>query len=301
MLTRILTTSLIAASIIAAHAANADPQPVKTDGTVITSVDVEDLLTRSLGLNRARRVAEDDACPGGGGGGGMRAKRWCYWDIEFRDLAVDKILDIKIGEVELSKIPSFYKFEHVGHENCWSTSYPFDEDVTYKSSQVVTVALTEVLTKVKDYSDQVGVNANLLTYIGVKEDTKIGTSIRYEVTKASTKSLQNEFELRQHIKYDIPAMTARWAYYSDEKKDVKVPITITGVIGGRVVDHSSYGSNYDRDVFKLTDKPESLRTFTIHGSIEFLGSNRSVDVKLREKALSASDCAASPPAGASER
>ena len=50
MLTRILATSLIGANIIAAHAATADPQPVKTDGTVITSVDVEDLLTHSLVL-----------------------------------------------------------------------------------------------------------------------------------------------------------------------------------------------------------------------------------------------------------
>ena len=232
----------------------------------------------------------------------MRAKRWCYWDVEFRDLAIDKFLNIKIGEVELSKIPSFYKFEHVGFENCWSTrAYPFDEDVTYKSSQSVTVALTEVLTKVKDYSDEVDVNANLLNYVGVRENTKIGTSIRYELTKASTQSLQDKFELHQHIKYDIPPLTASWAYYSDEKRDVKVPITITGVISGRVVDHSSYGPSYDRDMFRLIDRPEGVRTFTIHGSIEFLGSNRSLDVKTGDKPLSPSYCAAAAPPPASER
>jgi hypothetical protein len=89
-------------------------------------------------------------------------------------------------------------------------------------------------------------------------------------------------------------MTASWAYYADEKRDVKVPLTITGVIGGRVVDHSSY--NTDSELFRLVDKPEAGRTFTVHGDIEFLGSNRSLNVKTGDKVLSAEDCAqAAPP------
>jgi len=278
------------------HVAHAEPQPVQAGATVVTSIDVEDLLTKSLGLNRARRSAEDSGCPGGGGGGGgFRAKRYCYWDVEFRDLAIDKIISITVGDVELSQIPAYYKYEHVGFENCWSTRvYPFDEDVTYKSSQSATVSLNEVLTRVKDYSSDVDVNANILNYVGIRENEKMGTSIRYELTKSSTKSLQDEFELHQHIKYDIPPLTASWAYYSDEKRDVRIPITITGVITGRVVDHSSYGT--DSELFRLADRPEAARTFTVHGYVEFLGSNRSLDVKTGDKELSAEYCAKTSPA-----
>lgn len=219
----------------------------------------------------------------------MRAKRYCYWDVEFRALAIGKIMKLEIGDVELSKIPAFYRYEHAGFKNCWANRvYPYDEDVTYKSSQSVTVALSEVLTNVKEYSSELGVNANLLSYVGVRQNTKIGTSIKYELTKSSTQSLQDEFELHQHIKYDIPPMTASWAYYSDEKRDVKLPITITGVITGRVVDHSSYST--DSELFNLTDRPESARTFTVHGYVEFLGSNRSLDVTTGDKALSSKDC-----------
>lgn len=282
--------------IIITQDAHAESQPVQAGSTVITSVDVEELLAKSLQLNRARRSAEDSGCPGGGGaGGGFRAKRYCYWDVEFRDLAIDKIISVSVGDVELSKIPAYYKYEHAGFENCWSNRvYPFDEDVTYKSTQGVTVGLNEVLTKIKDYSSELDVNASILNYVGVRENDKIGMSIKYELTKSSTKSLQDEFELRQHIKYDIPAMTASWAYYSDEKRDVTIPITITGVITGRVVDHSSY--NTDNDMFRLADRPESVRTFTIHGHVEFLGSNRSLDVKTGDRPLTAEYCAkASPP------
>jgi len=105
MLIRVFVNSII--GVLAIHLASAEPLPVKTNSRVITSVDVEDVLTNSLKLNRARRLAEDSACPGGGGSG-MRAKRYCYWNIEFRDLSVSKIIRIELGNVELSTIPAFY-------------------------------------------------------------------------------------------------------------------------------------------------------------------------------------------------
>jgi hypothetical protein len=294
MLKCVLPLSAIGLCILMMNTAKGQPEPVKSGSTVITSIDIKDLLTNSLGLNRARRVAEDSACPGGGGGGGMRAKRWCYWDIEFRDLTVEKLISIDVGDVELSKIPTFYKFEHVGFENCWANrAYPFDEEVKYKSSQSATVALSEILTNVSEYSNTIDVNAKLLNYVGIQQNTKIGTSVKYELTKSSTISLQDDFELSQRIKYDIPPMTASWAYYADEKRDVKVPVTIKGVIGGRVVDHSSYGT--DSELFRLADRPEAARTFTVHGYIEFVGSNRSLDVKTGDKQLSAVDCAQAVP------
>src|SRR5262245_29436855 len=70
---------------------------VTVEGNLIRSVDVEALLADSLKIDQRPRAGEDADCPGGGGGPGFRAKRWCKWYRQFRDLAVERVISLQVG------------------------------------------------------------------------------------------------------------------------------------------------------------------------------------------------------------
>ena len=278
---------LLILSLAALQSAKAE---VQVGSAVVTTIDAEDLLAKSLNINRAPRPAEDDACPGGGGGPGFRAKRYCRYVRTFRDLKVERLLSVTVGQVDTSKIPAYRKDERLYFENSWkSDPYPFDQEVTYSTEQFASVNFNESLTKVQDFSSSISIDAKIFDSVGVRTDDKIGRSVTFNLSQASTRSLSEKFSIQQRIKFAIPPCTARWADYSDIKKDISIPIKLTGVLTGRVVDFvQGYG---DIPVSAIDSTvPIEKRTFEITGTIELLGSNRSLSVKLGEKKITDGEC-----------
>jgi hypothetical protein len=272
---------------------------VQSGSASITSIDVDDLLAKALNINRALRPEENDACRQSSPGAGMRARLYCVYQMSFRDLKVDEITNIQVGRIDLSKFPFSFNYKQLYYENCWDRDYPFDETAKYESRQVATVSFNQVLTHIRDTKETVGFSATLFKNIGIKTSQSIGDQVTFSVTKGSTSSLEDNFTLTSRMKFPIPARTASSIYYSDEKRDVRIPIIITGVIAGRVVDHVIgrgwiAGAEWDRPLYDLSIKPKALRTFTIHGVVEFLGSDRVLHIKTREHKLTTEYCAKPP-------
>jgi hypothetical protein len=265
----------------------ADAAEVAVGSAVVKSIDVEDLLASKLNIDRTPRPAEDSACTAGGSG--MRSKRYCRYVRQFRDLKVEKIIEISLAIVDVSKIPSFRKDEHLEFENRWKNdTYQFEQEATFESEQQVQVNLNETLTNVSDFTSTISIDAKIFDSVGIKRDDKIGQSVTFQVSKAANRSLTDKFTIKQPIKFSVPPCTLRWASYSDIKKDMNIPVKIKGLLNGRVVDFVQGYTEFP--ILDLKDVPADKRTFEISGYVELLGSNRSLSVKLGEKLLTDGDC-----------
>jgi hypothetical protein len=98
---------------------------VAVGSTTVKSIDVEDLLAARLSIDRTPRQAEDCACEACSGGG-FRAKRYCKYVRQFRDLRVERISEVTIQDVDVSKVPSYRKDERLEFENRWADPYQFE-------------------------------------------------------------------------------------------------------------------------------------------------------------------------------
>src|SRR4051794_9897039 len=85
-------------------ASNIDAAEVAVGSAIVKSIDVEDLLAKSLSIDRTPRQAEDCACTSCSGGG-FRAKRYCKYIRQFRDLKVERVSEITVADVDVSKVP----------------------------------------------------------------------------------------------------------------------------------------------------------------------------------------------------
>ena len=129
------------------------------EGITIKSIDVEELLAKRFKIDTSTgRHAEDSGCPGHSSGPGFQAKEACDHYTQFRDLKIDRISEIKIGSIDVSKLPVSRKDGRKEFENRWADPYLFKESVTYRSQQSATVVFSEVLTKVADYTGSLDVN-----------------------------------------------------------------------------------------------------------------------------------------------
>jgi hypothetical protein len=283
----LLKVVLAALNVATLTISSAGATEVAVGSAVVKSIDVEDLLAKSLSINRTPRQAEDCACTVCSGSG-FRAKRYCKYIRQFRDLKVDRIMEISMADVDVAKVPAYRKDERLEFENRWADPYQFEQEATYESEQSAQVNLSEVLTNVSDFSSSIGFDAKIFDSIGIKRDDKIGQSVTFQTSKSSSRSLIDKFTIRQPIKFAIPSCTKRWADYSDTKKDMTIPIKIKGLLTGRVVDFVQGYREFP--IMDLKDAPAVKRTFEISGNVELLGSNRSLSVKLGEIRLSDGDC-----------
>jgi hypothetical protein len=265
--------------------------PVVVEGVTVTSIDVEQLLAKRFNINPSSgRYAEDADCPQHPTGGGFRAKTWCHHYTQFRDLAIDNISEYKIGEIDLSKLPVTRKDERIEFENRWGDSYPFKQNVTYRSHQGATVVLSEVLTKVKDYSSSFDVNATIFKSIGITTSDKIGRSVTYSLTKSKTDSLEEDFEISTILDFTVPSCYRRWAEYSDEKRNARIPVSIKGLISGRIVDWVPE-ARWENEVRKIDNNSKEDRSVVVNGYLDLAGSNRSLSIRLGEEKITDGGCA----------
>jgi hypothetical protein len=264
---------------------------VGVGSATVRSIDVEDLLAQNLGIDRTPRRKEDSDCPGGGGGG-FRAKRFCQWVRQFRDLSVEKIVTVTVGALDVAAIPSRREDKELGFENTWTHDpYSFEETAEYETQQQVVVDLKEVLTKVSDFTSDIALNATVFKSVGIKSEEKSGDSVTFSTTKSSTRPMDEKFKISSKIKFDVPPCTHRWAKYSDIKKDASIPVEIVGVLKGRVVDFVP-GYNYEGTILDLQSSvPPEKRTFKLTGNVELLGSDRSLHVVLGEEPITTGSCA----------
>ena len=218
----------------------------------------------------------------------MRAKRYCKYVRQFRDLKVERIIEIAVGSIDVSRLPAYRKDERLEFDNRWADPYLFEQEVTYESEQSAQVNLSQVLINVSDFSSSISFDAKIFDSVGIKRDDKIGQSVTFQTSKSSTRSLIEKFAIKQPIKFSIPSCTRRWAEYSDTKRDAKVPVKIKGVLSGRIVDFVEGYREFP--IVNLKDVPTEKRTFEISGNVELLGSNRSLSVKLGEARVTDGDC-----------
>jgi hypothetical protein len=278
---------MVALPVVGGFSAKAEN--VSVGSAIVKSIDVEDLLAKSLSINRTPRPAEDCACRDCNVSG-MRAKHYCKIERQFRDLKVERIIEISVAPVDVSKLPSYRKDERLEFENYWLVDpYPFKEDATYETEQSAQVNLSEVLTNVSDFTSSITFDARIFDAVGIKRDDKTGNSVTFQTTKSTTRSMVEKFTIRKPIEFTVPPCTRRWADYSDTKKDIKVPVKITGVLSGRVVDFVAGFREFP--VMNLKDVPAEKRMFEISGNVELFGSSRSLSVRLGEARLTDGACA----------
>jgi hypothetical protein len=283
--------SIATTALFPMHSFAEDRSPVRIDGVTVTIIDAEELLAQRFKINLgAGRPAEDSGCPVHPTGSGFRAKTWCTHFIQFRDLAIDRITELKIGDIDLSKLPVSRKDERIEFENYWGDPYPFKQTVKYTSHQGATVAFSEVLTKIKDYNNSFDVNATVFKSIGIHTSEKMGHSINYSLTRSQTESLQEDFELTTDLNFPVPSCYKRWAEYSDEKRSVRIPVRVVGLISGRIVDWVPE-SKTETEIRKIDSHSKEDRSVAISGFLDLAGSNRSLSVKLGEEKLTDKTCA----------
>ncbi len=261
--------------------------PVWTDR--IRLIDAADLLAESFKINRKPRPMTDAACDGGGKG--MRSKKYCNYVREVRDIKIEKVISISVGQVDIEAIPVVYDKRRIGINNEWSEPYSFKRTSRYTSKQYVQVVLTDQLTKVSEFSTSVEFDAKLFDSIGVRAGQSSKKTVTIDLTKQETKTHEEEFTLDEPIEFQVPPCVGRFAEYFDQKRRVSLPLVVRGLLTAKVYD---VVPGWKREFF-IQDigpgDPQHLREFTLRGNVEMQGSDRQLTIELRESKLDPSSCA----------
>jgi hypothetical protein len=292
-LSRPISSALAVCSLVSCSL-NAIAQSAPPASSTVLDVDLE--LHKRFGFAdgpvSARHTGRDKES-----GGGFHAIAPDVRDYyKFLNVHVEKLIEIKMSPPDPKTIPFVVDEIRKSTANCLATAYPFDETLEYSTTEIIRTTLDQKLTHVSDFKATITLSASYLNYIGIKSEASQSESITFQLTQTDSTERSNIQKLTKKEKFDVPPMTENIIFYSDQKKRVEIPITITAILDAQLVKQQiieTNGSVWDSQAIgtlaTLAATDPAKRTFTTTGKIYLQGTNGAISSRYLSRPLTLND------------
>ena len=244
----------------------------------------------------AGRISRNDHClPLTYSGSGFHpAKIPCEVFKVVQNVQVEKLISITFGDQRVSDLPEDKNAKDYHFNNCLSKDYEYKETVKYNTTEELSFSTAQVYTNVSNFKSSFDVNASFFKLVGGKYGEGLSETVTFSLTSNEGFKKIISIGIEQPFAISIPAKTRYTFVASDEKKTIVVPVTITAVLTAQLVEQTrDLSGKSAQDIVLKTfndSETESLRTITVPGSLYYRGSSRTLNITLKEKALTEADC-----------